>query len=49
MDGTPVGTIQIQFSTPGETTGNAVGLWYFYMVYDYMYLVDANGSVSKIM
>lgn len=49
MDGTPVGTIQIQFSTPGETTGNVVGLWYFYMVYDYMYLVDANGSVSKIM
>jgi hypothetical protein len=49
MDGTPVGTIQIQFSTPGETTGGAVGLWYFYMVYDYMYLVDANGSVSKIM
>jgi hypothetical protein len=49
MDGTPVGTIQIQFQTPGETTGNVVGLWYFYMVYDYMYLVDANGSVSKIM
>ena len=47
MDGTPVGTIQIQFQTPGD--GNAVGLWYFYMVYDYMYLVDANGSVSKIM
>lgn len=49
MDGTPVGTIQIQFSTPGETAGGVVGLWYFYMVYDYMYLVDANGSVSKIM
>jgi hypothetical protein len=48
MDGTPVGTIQIQFSTPGEAL-NTVGLWYFYMVYDYMYLVDANGSVSKIM
>lgn len=47
MDGTPVGTIQIQFSTPGD--GANVGLWYFYMVYDYMYLVDANGSVSKIM
>jgi hypothetical protein len=47
MDGTPVGTIQIQFQTPGD--GTNVGLWYFYMVYDYMYLVDANGSVSKIM
>jgi hypothetical protein len=47
MDGTPVGTIQIQFSTPGD--GVNTGLWYFYMVYDYMYLVDANGSVSKIM
>jgi hypothetical protein len=47
MDGTPVGTIQIQFSTPGD--GQNTGLWYFYMVYDYMYLVDANGSVSKIM
>jgi hypothetical protein len=47
MDGTPVGTIQIQFSTPGDSVN--VGLWYFYMVYDYMYLVDANGSVSKIM
>jgi len=47
MDGTPVGTIQIQFQTPGDSA--QVGLWYFYMVYDYMYLVDANGSVSKIM
>jgi hypothetical protein len=46
MDGTPVGTIQIQFQTPGDVSTN---LWYFYMVYDYMYLVDANGSVSKIM
>jgi len=45
MDGMPVGTLQIQFSTNGDT-GN---LWYFYLVYDYMYLVDANGSVSKIM
>jgi hypothetical protein len=46
MDGTPVGTIQIQFQTPGD---NPNGLWYFFMVYDYMYMVDANGSVSKIM
>lgn len=46
MDGMPVGTLQIQFQVPGE---NNVAFWYFYLVYDYMYLVDANGSVSKIM
>jgi hypothetical protein len=46
MDGTPVGTVQIQFQTNGDLPAN---LWYFYFVYDYMYMVDANGSVSKIM
>jgi hypothetical protein len=46
MDGTPVGTVQIQFQTTGDSSSN---LWYFYFVYDYMYMVDANGSVSKIM
>jgi hypothetical protein len=46
MDGTPVGTVQIQFQTTGDSITN---LWYFYFVYDYMYMVDANGSVSKIM
>jgi hypothetical protein len=46
MDGTPVGTVQIQFQTTGDLPAN---LWYFYFVYDYMYMVDANGSVSKIM
>lgn len=46
MDGTPVGTVQIQFQTSGDSSNN---LWYFYFVYDYMYMVDANGSVSKIM
>ncbi len=46
MDGTPVGTVQIQFSTPGDSVNN---LWYFYFVYDFMYMIDANGNVSKVM
>jgi hypothetical protein len=46
MDGTPVGTVQIQFTTPGDASTN---LWYFFFVYDYMYMVDANGAVSKVM
>jgi hypothetical protein len=46
MDGTPVGTVQIQFTTPGDLSTN---LWYFFFVYDYMYMVDANGAVSKVM
>jgi len=46
MDGTPVGTVQIQFTTPGDLATN---LWYFFFVYDYMYMVDANGAVSKVM
>jgi hypothetical protein len=48
MDGTPVGTVQIQFSTPGELN-NQGSLWYFYFVYDFMYMIDANGNVSKVM
>jgi len=48
MDGTPVGTVQIQFSTPGEAN-NVGSLWYFYFVYDFMYMIDANGNVSKVM
>lgn len=47
MDGTPVGTVQIQFST-GEAAGTG-SLWYFYFVYDFMYMIDANGNVSKVM
>jgi hypothetical protein len=46
MDGTPVGTVQIQFTTPSDAATN---LWYFFFVYDYMYMVDANGAVSKVM
>lgn len=46
MDGTPVGTVQIQFTTPDDVSTN---LWYFFFVYDYMYMVDANGAVSKVM
>jgi len=48
MDGTPVGTVQIQFTTPGEVN-NIGSLWYFYFVYDFMYMIDANGNVSKVM
>jgi hypothetical protein len=53
MDGTPIGVLTLNF-----TMGNALGstassseastnLWYVYVVYDYIYLVDATGSVSK--
>lgn len=45
MDGTPVGTITINFyNDDGDSASN---LWYFYLVYDYVYLVDGTGSVSK--
>jgi len=52
MDGTPVGTITVNFSTPNLTSpaalvSQASSIWYMYMVYDYIYLVDATGSVSK--
>lgn len=46
MDGTPVGTITINFyNNDGETNTN---LWYFYLVYDYIYTIDASGSVEKV-
>jgi hypothetical protein len=48
MDGTPIGVLTINFNsgtTPAEASG--ANLWYIYVVYDYIYLVDATGSVSK--
>lgn len=46
MDGTPVGTITINFfNQDGEANTN---LWYFYLVYDYIYTIDATGSVEKV-
>jgi hypothetical protein len=48
MDGTPIGVLTINFnsgSSPAEASG--ANLWYIYVVYDYIYLVDATGSVSK--
>lgn len=46
MDGTPVGTITINFyNNDGEVNTN---LWYFYLVYDYIYTIDAMGSVEKV-
>lgn len=52
MDGTPLGVLTINFNignslgTTGTSEGNS-NLWYIYVVYDYIYLVDATGSVSK--
>jgi hypothetical protein len=48
MDGTPIGVLTLNFnsgSTPAEASG--ANLWYIYVVYDYIYLIDATGSVSK--
>jgi len=48
MDGTPIGVLTLNFnsgSSPQEASG--ANLWYIYVVYDYIYLVDATGSVSK--
>jgi hypothetical protein len=53
MDGTPIGVLTINFQGGLSVTGQAVesnannNLWYIYVVYDYIYLVDATGSVSK--
>jgi hypothetical protein len=53
MDGTPIGVLTINFVGGNSVTGQAVeagsanNLWYIYVVYDYIYLVDATGSVSK--
>ena len=46
MDGTPVGTITINFyNNDGDSNNN---LWYFYLVYDYIYTIDAMGAVEKV-
>ena len=53
MDGTPVGVLTINFQSGassnevGALTEGTNNLWYIYVVYDYIYLVDATGSVSK--
>lgn len=54
MDGTPIGVLTINFyggnslGTSGVPEAAASNnLWYIYVVYDYIYLVDATGSVSK--
>jgi len=53
MDGTPLGVLTLNF-TIGQALGStassseaSTNLWYVYVVYDYIYLVDATGSVSK--
>ena len=48
MDGTPIGVLTLNFNSgtsPQEVSG--ANLWYIYVVYDYIYLIDATGSVSK--
>jgi hypothetical protein len=48
MDGTPLGVLTINFSSGSSpATEPNSNLWYIYVVYDYIYLVDATGSVSK--
>lgn len=51
MDGTPLGVLTINFQSGKASSGGATegtsNLWYIYVVYDYIYLVDATGSVSK--
>jgi hypothetical protein len=45
MDGTPVGTITVNFyNNDGDVAQN---LWYFYLVYDYIYTIDASGAIEK--
>lgn len=44
MDGVPVNTLTIQFQTSGDSATN---VWYIYLVYDFIYTVDASGSVQK--
>jgi hypothetical protein len=46
FDGTQVSTITLNFQTNGDSSNNT---WYMYLVYDYIYMVDATGSVSKLM
>ena len=47
MDGTPLGVLTINFNSGSTPQEPATNLWYIYIVYDYIYLVDATGSVSK--
>lgn len=49
MDGTPIGvlTLNFQVGAEGGVQDGPSNLWYIYVVYDYIYLVDATGSVSK--
>lgn len=44
MDGVPVNTLTLQFQTAGDSGAN---VWYVYLVYDFIYTVDASGSVQK--
>jgi len=46
FDGTQVSTITLNFQTPDDASSNT---WYMFLVYDYIYMVDATGSVSKLM
>jgi hypothetical protein len=53
MDGTPIGVLTVNFQSGNASLGagaareGTTNLWYIYVVYDYIYLVDATGSVSK--
>jgi hypothetical protein len=53
MDGTPLGVLTVNFTSGNASNGagaaveGITNLWYIYVVYDYIYLVDATGSVSK--
>jgi hypothetical protein len=46
FDGTPVGTLTANFLINSSVSaGTSV---YFYLVYDYIYMVDASGTVSRM-
>jgi hypothetical protein len=47
MDGTPIGVLTVNFASGSSPVESSANLWYIYVVYDYIYLVDATGSVSK--
>lgn len=49
MDGTPIGVLTVNFQVANDSSvaDPSTALWYIYVVYDYIYLVDATGSVSK--
>ena len=46
LDGTPVGTITVNFVNAADTSNDTT--WYFFMVHDYLYMVDASGTVAKL-